>query len=144
VSTTGAALGWGTGAAAGIALASGEPVTLIIGDGSLRFGALGLWSIRQSNLPITIVVLDNGGYGSTRFFERAYMARLGNKAPFAQPAYSCSDLRSVGSSVGGIIEGFGIACRTLSPDDDVRAAVEAAWATSSEGPNAIVVPLGLE
>jgi len=144
VSTTGAALGWGTGAAAGIAIASGEPVTLVIGDGSLRLGALGLWSIRQSNLPITIVVLDNGGYGSTRFFERAYMARLGNKAPFSQPAYSGSDFRSVGSSVGGIIEGFGIPCRTLSPEDDVRAAIEAAWAASPEGPNAIVVPLGFQ
>jgi thiamine pyrophosphate-dependent acetolactate synthase large subunit-like protein len=144
VSTSGAALGWGTGAAAGVALASGEPVTLVIGDGSLRFGALGLWSIRQSNLPITIVVVDNGGYGSTRFFERTYLARLGNKAPFAQPAYSGSDFRSVGSSVDRIIEGFGIPCRTLSPGDDIRAAVEAAWAASAEGPNAIVVPLGFQ
>jgi len=72
------------------------------------------------------------------------MARLGNKAPFSQPAYSGSDFRSVGSSVGGIIEGFGIPCRTLSPEDDVRAAIEAAWAASPEGPNAIVVPLGFQ
>lgn len=144
VSTSGAALGWGTGAAAGVALASGDPVTLVIGDGSLRFGALGLWSIREGNLPITIVVLDNGGYGSTRFYERAYMQKLGDKAPFPAPAYNGSDLRSVGSTVGGIIEGFGIPCRTLSPQDDIRAAIEAAWANVSSGPNAIVVPMAFE
>jgi len=144
VGTTGAALGWGTGAAAGIALASGEPVTLVIGDGSLRFGALGLWSIRERNLPITIVVLDNGGYGSTRFYERSYMQRLGNAAPFSQPAYNGSDFRASGTTVGSIIEGFGIACRMLTPDDDVREAIGAAWASSGKGPNAIVVPMAFD
>jgi len=144
VSTSGAALGWGVGAAAGVALASGEPVTLAIGDGSLRFGALGLWTIRERNLPITIVVLDNGGYGSTRFYERSYMRRLGNAAPYPEPAYNGSDFRSAGSTVGGVIEGFGIPCRTLSPEDDLRGAVEAAWASAAEGPNAIVAPLGFE
>jgi len=144
VGTTGAALGWGTGAAAGVALASGEPVTLVIGDGSLRFGALGLWSIRERNLPITIVVVDNGGYGSTRFYERAYMSRLGNKAPFSQPAYNGSDFRRTGSSVGSIIEGFGIPCRTLLPEDDARSAIQAAWAEAAQGPNAVVVPMTFE
>src|SRR5690606_38525277 len=33
--TSGASLGWATGAAAGIALASGESVTVVLGDGSL-------------------------------------------------------------------------------------------------------------
>ena len=144
VGTTGAALGWGTGAAAGVALASGQPVTLAIGDGSLRFGALGLWTIREANLPVTIVVLDNGGYGSTRFYERSYMQRLGNSAPFAQPAYNGSDFRRAGSSVGGIIDGFGIPCRTLSPGEDVREAIEEAWSGVAQGPNAIVVPMAFE
>lgn len=141
VSTTGAALGWGTGAAAGVALASGDPVTLVIGDGSLRFGALGLWSIREQNLPITIVVLDNGGYGSTRFYERAYMQSLGEAAPFEKPSYNGSDFRSTGSTVSGIIEGFGIPCRTLGPHDDPHAAVEAAWEKAHLGPNAVVIPM---
>lgn len=141
VSTTGAALGWGTGAAAGVALASGDPVTLVIGDGSLRFGALGLWSIRERNLPITIVVLDNGGYGSTRYYERAFLASLGEEAPFAKPSYNGSDFRATGSTVGSIIEGFGIACRTLGSSDDPKSAVEAAWQQSHEGPNAVVIPM---
>jgi thiamine pyrophosphate-dependent acetolactate synthase large subunit-like protein len=144
VSTTGAALGWGTGAAAGVALASGEPVTCVIGDGSLRFGALGLWSIRACNLPITLVVVDNGGYGSTRFYERSYLQRLGSDAPFPRPSYNGSDFRFVGSTVGGIIEGFGIPCHTVAPGEDARQAVESAWANCGAGPNAVVVPLGFE
>jgi thiamine pyrophosphate-dependent acetolactate synthase large subunit-like protein len=144
VSTTGAALGWGTGAAAGVALASGVPVTCVIGDGSLRFGALGLWSIRACNLPITLVVVDNGGYGSTRFYERSYLQRLGSDAPLPRPSYNGSDFRFVGSTVGGIIEGFGIPCHTVAPGEDARQAVESAWANCGAGPNAVVVPLGFE
>jgi thiamine pyrophosphate-dependent acetolactate synthase large subunit-like protein len=144
VGTTGAALGWGTGAAAGVALASGEPVTCVLGDGALRFGALGLWTIRALNLPVTLVILDNGGYGSTRYYERQYIDRLGADASPAHPSYHGSDLRNTGSTVGGIIEGFGIPCRTLSPTDDPRAAVSDAWSRSSEGPNAVVIPLGFD
>lgn len=141
VATTGAALGWATGAAAGVALASGDPVTCVLGDGALRFGALGLWTIRERNLPITIVVLDNGGYGSTRYYERAYVARRGANADPPHPSYFGSDLRNTGSSAHSIIEGFGIPCHTLSAGRDPRQAVLDAWAKSGDGPNAVVIPI---
>jgi thiamine pyrophosphate-dependent acetolactate synthase large subunit-like protein len=141
VGTTGAALGWGTGAAAGVALGSGEPVTCVLGDGALRFGALGLWTIRERNLPVTLVVLDNGGYGSTRFYERAYVSRLGDAADPPHPSYFGSDLRDTGSSVASIVGGFGIPCRQLTRDDDPRQAVLDAWTRAGDGPNAVVIPI---
>lgn len=139
IGTTGASLGWGTGAAAGVSLASGEPVTCVIGDGSLRFGALGLWTIRAENLPVTLVVLDNGGYGSTRFFERQYIQRVGAGAVPQGPGYLGSDFRGTGSSVEGIIAGFNIPVTVVEPDEDPRSAIEEAWRQSHTGPNAVVI-----
>jgi len=139
VGTTGASLGWGPGASVGVALASGEPVTCLIGDGSLRFGALGLWTVRAENLPVTFVVLDNGGYGSTRYFERAYLARAGEAAGTQGPSYNGSDFRDTGSSVEGILAGFNIPVTVVEQGGDIRAAVERAWAESKSGPNAVVI-----
>jgi thiamine pyrophosphate-dependent acetolactate synthase large subunit-like protein len=141
---SGASLGWATGAAAGVALASGEPVTCVLGDGSLRFGALGLWTIAARNLPITLVVFDNGGYASTRFFEREYIARLGASEGRKPPSYFNMDMRNLGPSVGQIIGGFGIPCRTLMPQDDVGPALAQAWHDRQRGPNAVVIPLEFE
>ena len=144
VGCSGASLGWGTGAAAGVALASGEPVTCVLGDGALRFGCAGLWSIQANRLPVTLVVFDNGGYGSTRFFERQYVNRLGPNRPHPDPSYFGSDMRMQGASVGQILEGFGIPCRTLSSAEDARSAIVQAWAESHRGPNAVVIPLPFE
>jgi thiamine pyrophosphate-dependent acetolactate synthase large subunit-like protein len=140
----GASLGWGTGAAAGVALASGEPVTCVIGDGSLRFGALGLWTLKAMNLPVTLVVLDNHGYGSTRNYERQYLASLGAAANPQRPGYLNMDMRQLGPDLAGMIQGFGIPCRRLSESDDLRRAVEEAWAASAQGPNAVIMPVGYE
>lgn len=141
IGTTGSSLGWGTGAAAGVALASGEPVTLVIGDGSLRFSALGLWNIAAGNLPVTIVVLDNGGYGSTRMFERFHVQKLGGPDKVQGAGYLGSDLRTLGPSVKSIIEGFGIPCATPEPGADMRKAMLAAWEKGRTGPSAIILPV---
>ena len=141
VGTSGASLGWATGAAAGVALASGEPVTCVLGDGALRFGALGLWTIRAQNLPVTVVVIDNGGYGSTRFFERQFVERLGPQANPQRAGYLGSDLRETGSTVRGVIEGFGIPTTVVPRGGDARAAVESSWSNSANGPNAVVIEM---
>ena len=142
--TSGASLGWGPGAAAGIALASGEPVTCAIGDGSMRFGALGLWTIKAMNLPVTFVVLDNHGYASTRNYERQYIAKLGPDARPQKPGYLNMDMRSLGPDLKGMIEGFGIPTERVAESEDFRAAIERAWSASANGPNAVILPAGFE
>lgn len=139
VSTTGASLGWGPGAACGVAIASDEPVTCLLGDGAVLFGAQALWTASARSLPITFVVFDNGGYGSTRFFERQYIARL--ESPQRPPSYLGSDHRSLGPPVGDVIRGFGVPCRTLGPDINPREALLQAWADNEKGPNAVVIPV---
>lgn len=142
--TTGGSLGWGTGASTGVALASAEPVTCVLGDGALRFGLHGLWTAVAEKLPITFVILDNGGYGSTRYFERMYVQRLGSDAQPSRPSYYNMDFRGVGPGLAQLLNGFGIPCTTVQPGADGRAAIEKAWATAGQGPNAVVLQIPFE
>ncbi len=144
VGTTGGSLGWGTGASVGVALASGEPVTCVLGDGALRFGAQGLWTAVAEKLPITYVILDNSGYGSTRFFSRAYADQLGTRQGDASPAYIGMDFRDTGSDVAGILRGFGVRCPEPVSCSDAQSMIEKAWAGCQDGPNAVVVKIPYE
>ncbi len=62
-------LGYGLPAAVGAALAApGRRVIGLIGDGSSYYGIQGLWTAAQQQLPITYVIVNNGGYGAMKSF----------------------------------------------------------------------------
>lgn len=68
-------LGWGTlgfafPAALGSA-AAGRRTVVVCGDGGFLFAPGELATAAQENLPITIVVVDDGGYGMLRFDQKA-------------------------------------------------------------------------
>jgi thiamine pyrophosphate-dependent acetolactate synthase large subunit-like protein len=65
-------LGWGTlgyafPAALGAALAGGGPVVAMAGDGGFLFACGELATMAQERLPLTAVVVDDGGYGMLRY-----------------------------------------------------------------------------
>jgi benzoylformate decarboxylase len=56
-------LGFALPGAVGISLAHpGRPVVAAVGDGSAMYGVQALWTAAQQRLPITYVIIDNGGY----------------------------------------------------------------------------------
>jgi len=56
-------LGHGLPAAVGVALArSGRRVIALLGDGSAMYSIQGLWSAAELALPVTFVIVNNGGY----------------------------------------------------------------------------------
>ncbi len=64
-------LGYSLPAAVGLALASpGRHVIAIIGDGSMMYSIQALYTAAQLRLPLTVVVLNNGGYGAMRAFSQ--------------------------------------------------------------------------
>ncbi len=64
-------LGYSLPAAVGLALASpGRRVIAIIGDGSMMYSIQALYTAAQLRLPITVVVLNNAGYGAMRAFSQ--------------------------------------------------------------------------
>lgn len=62
-------LGWSFPAAIGAAAAlrGARPVIAVCGDGGMMFATGELGTIAQENLPVTIVVVDDGGYGMLRY-----------------------------------------------------------------------------
>lgn len=65
-------MGYGLPAAVGAALASGRRVVLITGDGSFLMSVNELATVARWNLPIKIILLNNGGHGMCRQTERQW------------------------------------------------------------------------
>ncbi len=64
-------LGYGLPAAMGLALAKpGRRVVALIGDGSMMYSIQALYTAAQWRLPVTVIVLNNRGYGAMRAFSR--------------------------------------------------------------------------
>jgi thiamine pyrophosphate-dependent acetolactate synthase large subunit-like protein len=65
-------LGWGTLGCAfpqglGAALAGQGPAVSISGDGGFLYACGELAAVKQENIPLTAVIVDDGGYGMIRF-----------------------------------------------------------------------------
>jgi acetolactate synthase-1/2/3 large subunit len=56
----------------GCAFASGGPVWVVHGDGSFQFNFQELDTIQRYNLPVKILVFNNGGYGAIQITQDAY------------------------------------------------------------------------
>ena len=83
-------VGWGTlgfafPAAIGAAAADpSRPVVAVCGDGGFLFACGELATVAQERLPITVLLVDDGGYGMLRYDRRGAGARArGNRSPDA-------------------------------------------------------------
>src|SRR5256714_4116726 len=69
-------LGYSLPAAVGIALGRpGSRVVCLIGDGSAMYSIQALWTAAQRKLPLTVVVINNAGYGAMRSFSQVMQGR---------------------------------------------------------------------
>jgi benzoylformate decarboxylase len=56
-------IGWGLPASVGVSLANPErPVVCYSGDGSAMYSIQALWTAAHHRLPLTVVIVNNGGY----------------------------------------------------------------------------------
>ena len=69
-------LGHGLPAAVGIALGRPNVRTVcLVGDGSAMYSIQALWSAAQRQLPLTVIVVNNEGYGAMRAFSQVMQVR---------------------------------------------------------------------
>jgi len=69
-------LGYSLPAAVGMALGRPKDRTVcLIGDGSAMYSLQALWTAAQRRLPITVVVINNYGYGAMRSFSQVMQVR---------------------------------------------------------------------
>lgn len=77
-------LGHALPAAVGIALARpGQRVIALLGDGSAMYSIQALWNAAQLKLPLTVIIVNNGGYAALKFFSRRFhiAAPVGTELP---------------------------------------------------------------
>ncbi|MGA7998210.1 MAG: benzoylformate decarboxylase [Bradyrhizobium sp.] len=69
-------LGYSLPAAVGMALGRpGVRTVCLIGDGSAMYSIQALWTAAQRKLPLTVVVVNNAGYGAMRSFSQVMQVR---------------------------------------------------------------------
>jgi thiamine pyrophosphate-dependent acetolactate synthase large subunit-like protein len=122
-------LGFGFPASLGAALAGAGPAVCVTGDGGFLFACGELATVAQDEIPVTIVLVDDRGYGMLRFDQ----ARAGDE-PFGV------DL--VAPDFEALAHSFGIAASTI---DGFGPAFEAALRDSvaATEPRVIVVQAAL-
>jgi benzoylformate decarboxylase len=121
-------LGWALPAAVGIGLGQpGRRVLCLVGDGSSLYSIQALWTAAQLRLPITFVVLNNGGYVALK----ALGLHLGVERP---PGVDLPGLDLV-----AIAEGFGCAGRRVERAALLEKELRAALADA--GPTLLDVPV---
>ena len=114
-------LGWGMPAAAGISLKVPR-VLEIVGDGSIMYTIQTLWTISNYNLPVKILVLDNGGYTILKSFSASFYPGL-EKAPYL----------TFSNNILKIAESFGVESREADPDLN-----ELKWLSQGDSPKLLV------
>jgi len=70
--------GLGFSLPASVGLALGRPhirTVCLIGDGSAMYSIQVLWTAAQRKLPLTVVVINNSGYGAMRSFSQVMQVR---------------------------------------------------------------------
>jgi acetolactate synthase-1/2/3 large subunit len=127
-------IGWGTlgyalPASVGAAVAGDHPVLVICGDGGFAYAVGELAVLRERDLPVTVLVVDDGGYGMLRYDQ----VRAGDEprgVDLARPDFV------------GLAGSFGIpAVRVGGGVRDLAAALTKALA--SGGPGLVVLELAL-
>jgi benzoylformate decarboxylase len=69
-------LGFGLPASVGLALGRPDVRTVcLVGDGSAMYSIQALWTAAQRKLPLTVVVINNAGYGAMRSFSQVMQVR---------------------------------------------------------------------
>ena len=76
VTTAGGCLGWGVPNAIGAKIAQPHrQVVALVGDGSFQFGVQALWTASRYEVPIAVVIWNNGAYQANRKFLHQYGGR---------------------------------------------------------------------
>ncbi|MBV9803964.1 MAG: thiamine pyrophosphate-binding protein [Solirubrobacterales bacterium] len=102
-------LGWGTlgfgfPASLGAALAGAGPAVCVCGDGGFMYACGELATVVQERIPLTLVLVDDGGYGMLRFDQL-----LAGEEPFGVDLFT-PDFAALAASFGlpsTRVEGFG-------------------------------------
>jgi benzoylformate decarboxylase len=122
-------IGWGLPAAVGVSFANPErPVICYSGDGSAMYSIQALWTAAHHRLPLTVVLVNNGGY---RIIKQRLLDFHGSKhfigMDFSDPSIDFT----------AIARGFGVEAERIVDPGELANRLAAAF--SSRGPKLLEV-----
>lgn len=121
-------LGYAWPAALGAAAATGGPTLAVVGDGGILYGLAELASARHNGLHAKLLLVDDGGYGILREYQRDSFGET-FAVDLTQPDFAA------------LAEAFGVPVRTATPES---LAEDLGWALELAGPAAVVLRARLE
>jgi acetolactate synthase-1/2/3 large subunit len=95
----------------------------VVGDGGLQYALAELGTAAQHNIAAKLLVVDDGGYGILREYQRDAFGET------TAVELSTGDLAA-------IVQGFGVPVATAAPDELSQ---HLEWALHQPGPAAVVV-----
>lgn len=124
-------LGYGLPAAVGQGLGRPDRKTVcLIGDGSFMYSPQALWTAVQQGLDLTVIVVNNGGYGAMRSFSKVLQVR---DAP---------GIEIDGLEFPSLARGMGCSAHRVTEPEELAAALDAAF--NAKGPYLLEVAIGAE
>lgn len=118
----GGALGWGAGAAVGVALAFAQRrIVCTLGDGSLMYCPQALYTAARQKLPILYLVMNNGGYAIIKSGTRAQKQRA-----YETDTYIGMDITQPEVDFVSLARGLGLGAASVATPAELEAAVRAA------------------
>jgi acetolactate synthase-1/2/3 large subunit len=126
-----ASMGYDLPAAIGAAIAGGSRSTICLaGDGSLMMNIQELETLRNLNLDILVVVLDNDGYLSIKQTQQNFFGHDHGASPKSGVTFP---------NFVEVAKAFGINATVLSPNGDWKQELKSA--INASGPRLVVAPL---
>ena len=117
--TTGGILGWGVGAAIGTKIGNPDKeVWCLTGDGCFNFGSQALWSAARYEVPIGVVIFNNGEYQANRMIQNFYRGRI-----YESGQYIGSNLRHPDIDYVKMAGAYDIEGESVSNPDDLGQAL---------------------
>jgi acetolactate synthase-1/2/3 large subunit len=111
------AMGFSLPAAIGAAYGSGKPVVVVAGDGSFQLNIQELQTVARNQLPLKMIVINNGCHGMVRQFQEAYFKERYQSTLWGYSAPSFSVVASA----------YGIQSLTVTDPNEVDSALKACW-----------------
>jgi benzoylformate decarboxylase len=117
----GGALGWGVGAAIGVALAFPERrIVCTLGDGAIMYCPQALYTAARQQLPILYIVMNNAGYAIIKSGTRAQKQRA-----YETDTYIGMDITDPDVDFVSLARGLGLGSAVAATPEELDAAVKA-------------------
>jgi benzoylformate decarboxylase len=129
LATSGGVLGWGVPAAVGARI--GEPhreVWALVGDGAFQFGFQALWTAARYEVPVGVVIWNNGEFQANRSFLHAYGGRAA-----ATGRYVGCNLGFPAIDAVSLAKGYGVEGERVHEPSELASAIERCQRAMREG-----------